>query len=167
MKDEIYRNPLTGDVLHTERETPMETEQVPTESLPTSRVVDVEDTSVLVGTINVIVESVRINPLREKTIREHLGSPTFLEALEERLQGAPEDQRDALREGARRETIEGMEMAGIIPPAVVIIRQRLDHIPLESAKEIADSVRAGTIKGRNKVADLISGTAPVPGWPNV
>jgi transglutaminase-like putative cysteine protease len=164
MQTTIFVNPLTGEPIHQQAGTTVETEVLDTVvSGPVYTEVE-GDAEVLGGTVTIIVESVRPNAAHREYMdraRAELDSPEGKSALEQAVAELPEGDRESAIERARAVAMEAALHENPHKPAS-IVRQTMSNIPQDTVDEIAKSIRAGTVKGRNKVADLISASTPVP-----
>ena len=164
MENRTYIDPLSGTVIASHRGTPVETEVMDTVvegSVYTERE---NETTVLVGTVNFVVESVRPNEgflAFMEQVSAELDSPQGHAALLERVSSLPEADREAAISGAKDAAMIAAAKEYPSPPAS-IIRQRMDNVPIASAVEIADVIRKSGIKGCNKAADLFSALTSVP-----
>ena len=164
MENRTFVDPLSGSVIASHRGTPVETEVMDTVVSGNIFTEREHETTVLYGTVNFVVESVRPNAgflAFMEQVSAELDSPQGQAALLDRVSGLPEADRDAAISGAKD---AAMVAAAKEYPAssASIIRQRMDNIPIASAVEIADVIRKSGIKGCNKAADLFSALTSVP-----
>ena len=164
MQSVSHVNPLTGEVILIQPGSPVETVVLDTAvegPVYTEREGDAE---VVGGTITITVQSVRPNEAHQEYMaaaRAELESPEGVAALQERVAELPEAEREAVLENVRREALAQASRDCPYPPAS-IVRQTMANIPKTTAAEIAEAIRGGGVKGRNKVADLLSASTPVP-----
>lgn len=164
MQNVVYVNPLSGEILHQQPGTSVETEILDT--LSGGPVFEERDseTSILSGTVTITVESVRPNEgyhAYMESARKELDSPEGRAALAERVAELPEAERESVLANVRALALKQAEKECPYP-SVSIVRQTMSNIPAASAAEAAKAIRDSAMKGKNKLADLLSATAAVP-----